>query len=177
MLNKPDEILSTVAEEVFEDLAFVLVMPDDGSVEHDDCPDAATSVASISFRGPFSGTLFLTVSEELLPMIAANMLGLEDCETATQEEEQDAFKELLNVVCGNLLPEAAGVEAVFDVGGATLLDGDRTPQTLPGQSLVGKVRFNLEIGWAELAFFANEETRDGAEFLGVSPEQCAATEE
>jgi hypothetical protein len=98
MVNTLDELLSTVAEEMFEDLAFVLVMPDDEmpdcevpddeSVEHDACPDGAISVASITFHGPFRGTLFLTVSEESLPMIAANMLGLEDCETATQDEER-----------------------------------------------------------------------------------------
>jgi CheY-specific phosphatase CheX len=182
MVNTLDELLSTVAEEMFEDLAFVLIMPDDEmpddeSVEHDDCPDGATSVASIAFHGPFRGTLFLTVSEESLPMIAANMLGLKDCETATQDEEQDAFKELLNVVCGNLLPRIAGVEAAFDVSRARLLEDDRAAQTIPGQSLVGESRFNLELGWAKLALFIDEEARDGVDFSGVPAEQCAATEE
>ncbi|MDM8539151.1 hypothetical protein QUF70_20550, partial [Desulfobacterales bacterium HSG17] len=45
-----------------------------------------------------------------------NMLGIEEDETSTSEQQYDALKELLNVICGNLLPEIAGKEAIFKVG-------------------------------------------------------------
>ena len=177
MDNTLDETLFDVAEEVFEDLAFVLAMPDDGSVEHDDCPDAHMLVAGIEFKGPFGGTLFLKVARELLPMLAANMLGLEDDRTPSPEEQDDAFRELLNVICGNLLPKIAGNEVVFDVGGAKCLEDNRMPEDFEGQKPVGSARFDLEVGNAELALFSDTESFNDTGQYDASLKTCAATEE
>ncbi len=156
MHNKPEDVLAAVGEEVFEDLAFVLVMPDDGSVEHDDCADSPDWVARIHFQGPFAGTLFLRVSEDLAPMIAENMLGLEDGETPTSEQISDAFKELLNVICGNLLPRLVGDEPVFAVNGLDILQEPSIPDAFEGRPPVATAAFSLEIGRAELALFTEQ---------------------
>jgi len=158
MDNTLDETLFDIAAEVFEDLAFVLAMPEEEGFEHEDCPDDDMLLASIEFTGPFGGTLFLKVANELLPMLAANMLGLEDDETPSPEEEQDAFKELLNVICGNLLPKIAGDEVVFHVGGAKTVEDNRMPETCGDQKLVGTARFDLELGNAQLALFSDTES-------------------
>lgn len=157
MNNKPEEVLAAVGEEVFEDLAFVLVMPDDGSLEHDDCADSPDRVASIRFQGPFEGTLFLRASEDLMPMIAANMLGLEDDEVPSPEQMTDAFRELLNVICGNLLPRLVGDEPVFAVNGLQILEENCIPPVFEGLAPVAQARFSLEIGRAELALFTERE--------------------
>ena len=110
-LNEP---LRQVAEETFESLAFMFAMPGDDEFGPD--PDAPLAVARVSFHGPFAGELHLGVSRDMLPDLAANMLGMDEQATApTPEQQADALRELLNVVCGNLLPAIAGAEAVFNV--------------------------------------------------------------
>lgn len=153
-MNGFDKTLCNVAEEVFESLAFILLMLDEESAQ----ADAATEVvvARIEFTGPFEGALFLSASTEMLPAIAANMLGLEGDPAPSPDQQGDAFKELLNVICGNLLPTIAGPEAVFGVRAAEILSEGRTPQTVRGQPPRAKARLNLEEGRAELALFASE---------------------
>ena len=151
MNNKLDQTLRDVAEEMFESLAFVLLMPD-----QDGPPSPGNSgkaVASITFSGPFGGAIFLSISEQMLPMIAANMLGLDFDETPTNLQQQDAFKELLNVICGNLLPRIAGTEAVFDVHEPAIVPDGQVPQTHQQRPPVATAQLSLEDGTAELACF------------------------
>lgn len=154
MNSKLDEMLQNVAEEVFESLAFLIVMPEEeqaGSVLTDDnCWTAAT----VAFAGPFSGALFLSVSADMLPAIAANMLGLDGDEALSPVQQRDAFKELVNVVCGNLLPALAGDKATFDVRAPEVLPEGRIPPSLQGRPPAATARLNLDAGRAELALFA-----------------------
>ena len=94
--------------QAFEDLAFLMPMPS----EHTAAPEGGyAAAAAVHFRGPMDGRLVLAVSPDLLPALAANMLG-ED-EPPAPEQQQDALGEMANVLCGNLLPAVAGVEKVF----------------------------------------------------------------
>ncbi len=178
MNNRLDETLARVAEAVFESLAFVLpAFEEEGHCEESAPPEAAdTTAASISFAGPFEGTLALSASNELLPAIAANMLGLDldewrpaahygggDPEVPWQDVQRDAFKELLNVTCGNLLPALAGEQAVFDVGAAELLVDGALPATVAGRPPLAAARLHLEGGWVELALFAPQRLAAGVE--------------
>ncbi len=69
-------------------------------------------VASVAFTGPTSGRLEIKTYGGLVPVIAANMMGRDD---TTPEERQDAMGEFANVLCGNLLPELAGQDAVYSI--------------------------------------------------------------
>ena len=161
MDNRLDETLARVAEEVFGSLAFVLPAFEE---ELSAPPQAADSTAaSISFAGPFDGTLALSASDELLPAVAANMLGLDFGEVPSQDVQRDAFKELLNVTCGNLLPALAGQQAVFDVGAAELLADGALPATVAGRPPLAAARLQLEGGWVELVLFAPERVAAGAQ--------------
>lgn len=111
----------------FEQLSFMLPMPDDGE-KH--TPPAVEIVAAVRFRGPFSGRLLVGAPRAFLPPLAANMLGEDDVESEVQQ--LDALAEVANVICGNLLPALAGVEAVFDfeapqVFESALLAADERP--------------------------------------------------
>ncbi len=165
MNNRLDETLARVAEAVFESLAFVLpAFEDEGHCEEPAPPEAADrTAASISFTGPFEGTLALSASNELLPTIAANMLGLDFDEVPSQDVQRDAFKELLNVTCGNLLPALAGEQAVFDVGAAELLVDGALPATVAGRPPIAAARLHLEGGWVELVLFAPQRLAAGVE--------------
>jgi len=176
MNKKLDETLGRVAEEVFESLAFVLPAFEEegdpaeryagGDSEESAPPEAADSTAaSISFAGPFEGTLALSASNELLPAIAANMLGLDFGQVPSQEIQRDALKELLNVTCGNLLSEVAGEEAIFNVGGAELLADGALPARVAGRPPIAAARLHLEGGWVELALFVPECLAAGAKAI------------
>ncbi len=152
MKSKLDETLCVVAEDILESLAFVLLAPeDDAPPAADNAPDV---VASITFAGPFDGTLFLRVSGDMLPTIAGNMLGLNFGETSSQIQQEDAFKELLNVICGNLLPKFAGSQAVFNIYPPKILPDERIPATFQGRPAATAL-LELEEGTAELAFFTD----------------------
>lgn len=147
MHSEHDEMLREVAEGTLEELAFVLAVPDEDACQ----PPGVT--AGIRFRGPFDGALFITVSPQMLPVVAANMLGVTDNGQLSTECQHDAFKELLNVICGNLLPVYAGDGMVFDVDSADMLAGRSLPEELDGRPPVATASLVLDAGRAELAFF------------------------
>jgi hypothetical protein len=151
MNSQLSETLSRVAGEVFELLAFVLLArEEEPSKVHGD----PMTAACISFSGQFGGVIVLAVSTDLLPIIAANMLGWEDGNVPSPPLQRDALCELLNVICGNLLPAAAGDEALFDVGAAHVLDGQLAPPSMTSRSPVAAALMRLEGGWAQISLFA-----------------------
>ena len=151
-----DQILLGVAERTFESLAFLLAVPEASAT---DCPGAAPAPAApadavtahVVFRGPFCGRLCLSVGRPFLTELAANMLGLAPGEAATDAEQADAFKELANVVCGNLLPEVSGADAVFNIQPPELGSGDDA-SAAPQQPLA-EATLALESGPARLALY------------------------
>ncbi|NLF29817.1 MAG: chemotaxis protein CheX [Planctomycetes bacterium] len=142
-----DDLVRRVAEDTFEALAFMLPMTCDG----DAAIDAPAVTASVRFAGPFAGTLLLTVEQAMLAELAGNMLGAMDPQDLTDEQQADGLKELLNVICGNLLPELAGQEAVFDVLAPELREGASLPG---GAAPLASVRLDLDAGRASLALYA-----------------------
>jgi len=152
MNNTLNDTLCRVAEEVLESLAFVLPAIEEEEPGPPEGSEMAT--ASISFTGPFEGTLVLRASSELLPAISSNMLGMDFDDVPPHDVQCDAFKELLNVICGNLLPKVAGEEAVFDVGEAQFLADGVIPATVAGRPAAATARLHMEEGWVELALFA-----------------------
>ena len=158
--HQHDETRYRVAAETLESLALMFLVPEDEAANP--LPCCARRVAVI-FTGPFDGALILSASDGVLPELAANMLGLENCCAPTSEQQEDALKELANVICGNLLPVLAGEEAVFDVHAAELLVGGTVPATLGDRPPLAAARLHLDGGWADLALFAPEAVAAGAE--------------
>lgn len=146
-----DNLIRRVAEETFEALAFMLPMPPDEDAE----AEAPTITAAVRFDGPFGGTLLLTVEQAMLADLAGNMLGVMDPDDLTAEQQTDGLKELLNVICGNLLPELAGEEAVFDVLAPEVLPSGRTPAA--GAAPLASARLDLDTGRAAVALYAPAE--------------------
>ena len=48
--------------------------------------------------------------------IALNFLGLDDDANIEDESAHDAFKEILNIMCGQMLTAIAGDEPIFQLG-------------------------------------------------------------
>ena len=148
------EIIYQVLEEILENLAFLFFAPEDTR----DTMDYNVAVAAkISFTGLFSGTLVLALSHQVLPEIARNMLGVD--EDIPVPQQHDAFKELLNVICGNVLPAIAGKREVFAISVPDIISSEemissalRCPPTsmVKGELDNGQIDFFLLIDGEEI---------------------------
>lgn len=144
--------MQRVAEETIGSLAFL--MPT-GALDEPNASDPQNALwASVDFSGPFHGCLYMSLSPTILPTLAGNMLGIIDDTTAVPMQH-DAFKELLNVVCGNLLPVMAGVEAVFEVGAPRLHQGQRPREVFQQQPPTAQTMLEIEGGQVELAMYVH----------------------
>jgi hypothetical protein len=103
--------LENVIRDTFETMVFMF--PDDR--DQPPPPEEACRTAVVEFAGPLCGELRLSVSPEMPGPLAANMLGLEEGRSPSPEHELDALRELLNVICGNLLPLISSPREVFNV--------------------------------------------------------------
>lgn len=105
MYSHLDDAMRDATLLALEQMAFLLGgAPDDRSA-----PAAAQAV--VAFEGPLHGSLALVLHGDLLPSLAANMLGTDD--VPAESLQQDALGELANVICGNVLPRIGGPAATF----------------------------------------------------------------
>ncbi len=126
MNDKMNEILAHVAVETFEGLAFMFGFPEDEDAGRS---GEAMVVTRVHFRGPFSGRLIMAVSEQVARELTENMLGIEDGEEISSDDQLDALRETINVICGNLLPAIGGKEAVFDIDAPEAISDTKMVET------------------------------------------------
>jgi hypothetical protein len=153
MVEDPSPLLQQAGIDTLEKLAFLFAFPDE---ERQAPGEGGCLAARVRFSGPFDGQLAILMALGALPELAANMLGIEG-EEATPEAQQDALREALNVICGNLLPAWAGAESLFNIQPPEILD-DRGLAALlerPGRRAVA--RLALDGGWCDLLLFGPQE--------------------
>jgi len=143
-------IMAVVANETLEKLAFIFAFSDDERVNDGPAP-AVTG--RVDFNGHFSGALMMRISQGAVTELAANMLGLDDDSEISGGEQQDAFKEMLNVICGNLLPAIAGDQMEFSIGSPAILSEDEARVELDRKDPLSVARLMLEDGFCDLYFF------------------------
>jgi CheY-specific phosphatase CheX len=101
---------------IFEDLGFMLP-----SLAIENPADEELEAAvTVDFFGPVNGTMLLMLRGRVLSELTSNMLGEDGPPTLLQQ--QDALREVANVICGNFLPQIGGVDAVFDIGPPKILE-------------------------------------------------------
>ena len=144
-----EQTMLEVIEDTLASLAFMFPVESDTPAALD--PNATERVM-VEFSGPFRGVLLLSASPEMLEPLATSMLGLEDGTSPCQEQKQDAFRELLNVICGNLLPKIASPREVFYIHEPHLLAAQDDGQAAAGGLTdCGAVDVNLDAGHVRLA--------------------------
>ena len=115
-------LLSAITD-VFEKFGFMFV-----ETAGEPAPDGGDEYlqASITFSGPARGEISIAASPDLSRQLAANALGVPAGE-ANAETGQDALKELVNLICGELTVALFGEQPVFDLGVPRVdpIDGDR----------------------------------------------------
>jgi CheY-specific phosphatase CheX len=153
MQQQLESILTRVAEETLERLAFLFSYPEDAATAR-----ALESgvTARVAFTGPVAGALMIHVSEAVLPELTENMLGESDV-AFTLDEQQDALRELLNVICGNLLPEIAGKKAIFNIMAPEILSAAPTDFAEGARLPAARVIRSLDEGQCDFYLFFDGE--------------------
>ena len=142
-------ILTEVANDTLEKLAFLFTFPDDE--RGGDGQDPAI-VGRVGFNGHFDGSLLMIISESVIPELAANMLGLDDDADISSVEQQDALKEILNVICGNVLPAIAGEKVEFNIEAPEIISQKTAAKLNKKNKPDCVVRLALEEGFCDLYF-------------------------
>ena len=142
--------LQQAAASTFEQLGFLFADEELTEGQESLRPDA---VARVRFSGPMEGTLEVRLAGGLLPVLASNMLGND--EMPDNAVVLDAFGEVTNVICGNVLPLIGGPAAVFDLAAPEVVNG--AGQGLePLEDCAIRMSMGLEGGRADLALSFTE---------------------
>lgn len=143
--------LRQAAASTFEQLGFLYA---DDELSEAQAVLPVDAVARVGFTGPLAGVLEVRLAGDLLGELAGNMLGVD--EPPEQAVAMDAFGEVANVICGNVLPLIAGPEAVFNLNAPEVSQGPRS--LLEGkEGEVTRMSMGLEKGRADLAITIREQ--------------------
>ncbi|MEN6449045.1 MAG: chemotaxis protein CheX [Thermoguttaceae bacterium] len=150
MNSEFDNALAKVTEDTFASMAFVLPLGEQDGGEDDAPPQTS---ASIRFSGPFGGSLTLSVSSRMVAILADNILGRAERGSASPEEQQDALKEILNVICGNLLPRIATPSDMFHVSQPRFLSSGDAAESFVDGTLAAAIAVRFDCGRANLSLY------------------------
>ena len=138
MSKKLETELYKAAVLTFEGLGFLLPTPE---IDEQQLNARVEAAVSVEFEGPFSGKLMVKVCGGLLPTIVANMLGEED--VPSENQQYDALGEIVNVICGNMLPGIAGSKEIFHVSAPQMAEFTDSPPMAEVQVGLGQGRADL----------------------------------
>ena len=144
-------ILTAIASDTLEKLAFLFADVDDERAN--DGPDPAWT-GRVDFNGYFGGSLWMRISTCVIPELAGNMLGIDDDAEISEAEQQDALKEILNVICGNALPAIAGDQVEFSIEAPEVLSPEDAAKLNQKNKPACVVRLVLEDGFCDLSLIA-----------------------
>jgi hypothetical protein len=105
------QAMEIVSVRILEDAAFLFVEPLEEGNEPG--PDWMPIGAELGWSGPTRGAMRVWTDPDFLPVLSANMLGIEEDDPAAAKAGADALREVLNMVVGNSLTEAWGPGPVF----------------------------------------------------------------
>ena len=149
MTHAWEKDLRRAAALTFEELGFLL--PELDLSEEQNQAETSAGVY-VDFVGPFNGRVVVKIGSDLMPVLAANMLGQE--ETPSLSQQRDAQGELANVICGNLLPMIAGSQAVFHIQAPQFFI-DQPPDFPGGGTALVEVQIGLDNGRADVQLYVS----------------------
>ncbi len=106
-----------ILSEVFNDVLMKYAFMFGEECQKDELPENGDSYlhAQVSFYGHKSGVLGVITQKNLCFEMAANVLGIETEDENSNDEAKDTLEELINIVCGQFLTSAFGVEPIFNL--------------------------------------------------------------
>ena len=152
MNEKINKILEGIAAETFEGLAFMFGFPED--IEN--AAPEENMIVKVGFQGSFSGQLVMAVTRQTVRELTANMLGLDEDEGEISPDDQaDALKETINVICGNLLPSIGGKDTVFDIHAPEILSDATSLEKIPDAERVSVAKLSIDDEPCQLSLFVH----------------------
>ena len=159
MMEKCQKSLMEAAVQTFEDLGMMLLNEELTDDQKEVKKEASVIV---TFSGPFSGRLEITVFGEVTEKLARNISGSE--ELSSDILSLDALGEIANVICGNVLPRIAGVREIFHLTSPTPINSEPTDRGTK-MVIIADSHLGLEDGRAEIKLLVDEtagKTLEGA---------------
>ncbi|MCH9024907.1 MAG: chemotaxis protein CheX [candidate division Zixibacteria bacterium] len=151
MKEKCQKSLMEAAVQTFEDLGMML-LNEELTLEQREAKSEASVM--VTFEGPFTGRLEVTVFGTVTMKLASNISGSE--EISSDILSLDALGEIANVICGNVLPRIAGSKEIFHLTSPQSLDTVSKSQTGAGLDLLADAKLGLEDGRAEINLFVDQ---------------------
>ncbi len=111
MQQQKSATLTTIFSDVLANLAFMFTDEDDTPTQ----ADSDWSEAFIEYHGCAGGALRLLYPKPFAIELAANLLGTDPTDEDVESQATDAVKELMNIICGQLVTALHGTEAVFNL--------------------------------------------------------------
>lgn len=109
--NTQQRELSTIVSDVLGDLAFMVA--ESGASE---LPVGSIWLAGeVRYLGARRGTIRAWCTREFAAKLAANLLGVEPGSTEAQIRSEDSVRELLNIICGQVVTTWHGTSSVFNL--------------------------------------------------------------
>ena len=127
----------------FENLGFVLPEP---TVREEQAEAPLAWSARVEFRGPQTGWVDVSLTDDVLTEIATNMLGAIEVDDSIK---RDALGEIANVICGNVVPALGRPQDIFDLDTPTPRDVAELPEA------VERLAFGVSGGRVELGIFVD----------------------
>ena len=151
MKEKCRKSLMEAAVQTFEDLGMMLLNEELTKEQREAKIEASVMV---TFEGPFTGRLEVTVYGAVTKKLASNISGSE--EISSDILSLDALGEIANVICGNVLPRIAGSKEIFHLTSPQSLDTVSESQKGAGLDLLADAKLGLEDGRAEINLFVDQ---------------------
>ena len=107
------EIVKKICFDIFEQLAFMFC--DELDKIDVQSSDEDFIKATMAFSGHHRGAIDIIVTRQLTPTLVYNILGLDENDQLEGGIAEDALKELLNTLCGRMLPALFTDRAIFDL--------------------------------------------------------------
>ncbi len=115
--------LATIFSDVLADLAFMFT-----DEQHTDAdPDDPWLETVIGYQGPVAGELRFRCTRAFTRLLACNLLGADPSELTGDAQADDAAKEFMNIVCGQLVTALHGTDDVYNLTIPTIEQLPETP--------------------------------------------------
>ena len=106
-------IVKKICFDIFEQLAFMF--GDELDKNDVESSDNDFIKATMIFSGHHGGAVDIIVPRQLTPVLVYNILGMDENNHIDGDIAEDALKELLNTLCGRMLPALFTDIATFDL--------------------------------------------------------------
>lgn len=103
--------LKELFSEILANLAFMFTDDEDTEASDQD----AWLETSISYLGPNRGTLVFHCPQRFTQGLAANLLGIDPEAPQAEDQSEDAVKEFMNILCGQLVTQFFGSEDIYNL--------------------------------------------------------------